>query len=242
MRTKIKLLLMRRDGADEAALENALVHESERLRQEFSGKLDFCRAHRVRDDNLMHIAAGAFDAGRPFDAMLELAVEGAGDFNSLIALCEGLVERLKALIEAAASAALAGTEHIILPGDGRLLVLIANRRLPSFTHAGFLEYWLDYHGPFAREHAPPEAGLFYRQFHTDEAATEKLMRATGFGVGNFDGAAECYYASAEGVRKMMGDTATVDQASDDERKFVDHQRCVTSVFAIAPDCTGHRLT
>jgi hypothetical protein len=241
MRSKIKLLFMCRDGVGEAAMEAALAREAEHLQQSFAGRLSFCRAHRVRDDELKHLAAGAFDAGRPFDAMMEVVIDGAGDFNRLIAQCEGLAQRLGALIEPAASAALAGSEHVILPGDGPLLVLIANRRLPGFTHKAFIDYWLDYHGPFAREHTPPDAGLFYRQFHTDEVATETLIRATGFGVSDFDGAAECYYASAEGVRKLMSDTATVDQATVDEKKFVDHDRCVTSVFTITSDSTSHRL-
>src|SRR3546814_17353031 len=88
-----------------------------------------------------------------------------------------LSARLHPLVDPTRSAALAGTEHIILPGDGPLLVLITNRRLPHFTHDGFIQYWLDYHGPFAREHTPPEVGLRYRQFHTDENATKDLLAA-----------------------------------------------------------------
>lgn len=241
MREKIKLLFMCREGVDETLLEPMLAREAARMQQYFDGRLAFCRAYRVRDEALKQLAAGAFDAGRPFDAMMEIVVEGGAEFNHLITLCDGLAQRLNKLIDPELSAALAGSEHVILPGDGPLLVLITNRRLPNFTHQGFIDYWLGYHGPFAREHTPPDAGLFYRQFHTDEAATEKLIRTTGFGVSDFDGAAECYYASAEGVHKLMNDTATVDQATVDEKKFVDHDRCVTSVFAITPDSTSHHL-
>ncbi|MDB6061646.1 MAG: hypothetical protein JWM78_1749 [Verrucomicrobiaceae bacterium] len=240
MRPKIKLLFVYRDGVADAAFDAALTRQTVRLQQHFEGRLEFCRAYRVRDEELKHVAAGAFDEGRPFDAMLEIVGDNI-DFNKLVGLCEGLGQRLQTLIEPEASAALAGSEHIILPGDGPLLVLIANRRLPNYTHAGFLKYWIEYHGPFAREHTPPDAGLFYRQFHTDEDATRKLLHATGFGVSDFDGAAECYYASAESVRKLMGDTATVDQATVDEKKFVDHERCVTTVFTIAPDSTSQRV-
>src|SRR3546814_11310603 len=103
--------------------------------------------------------------------MWEVAIESDESLDVLIPLLSGLSARLHPLVDPTRSAALAGTEHIILPGDGPLLVLITNRRLPHFTHDGFIQYWLDYHGPFAREHTPPEVGLRYRQFHTD-ARTE----------------------------------------------------------------------
>src|SRR5690606_3406695 len=234
MRFKIKLLLASQPGSDEAALTAALATEVERLQQHCAGRLTPQVGFRLRDDEVARVAAGAFDEGRPFDAMLEIVADAA-DFSALLDACEGFAQRLNDVVDAAGSVALAGSEHVILPGSGPLLVLIANRRLRALSHADFLEYWLDYHGPFAREHTPPEAGLRYRQFHTDEDATARLLRATGLGSGDFDGAAECYYANADAVRQLMGDTTTVDQATADEKKFVDHARCVTSVFTLSDD-------
>src|SRR3546814_2230746 len=106
-----------------------------------------------------------------------------------------------------------GTSHVSLPN------------IPHFTHDGIIQYWLDYHGPFAPEHTPPKVGLRYRQFHTDENATKDLLAATGVVIGDFDGAAECYYLNADAVGDLMGRAEIVDEATEDEKEFVDHERC-----------------
>jgi hypothetical protein len=233
MRSKIKLLFRRRDGVDDARLEQRLAAEAARLEAATKEPLSFCRGYAVADAELLHIAAGAFDAAdRPFDAMMEIVVPQKA-LDDVIDLLDGLGARLADYVDASASAALAGVEHVILPGSGPMFVLIANRRLPSFTHDAFLDYWLNSHGPFTRTHTPPEIGFRYRQFHTSVAPTNRLLAATGFMVGDFDGAAECFYPSAQSVRDLMGRTEIVDQATEDEIKFVDHDRCVTSVFTFS---------
>jgi hypothetical protein len=228
--------------SDDATLEHALAREAGRLQRVFSGRLSFCRAYAVNDADLAKTAAGAFDAAeRPFDAMMEVVTEGYAALLNLIPLFDGLMTRLGDIVEPGASVALAGTEHVILPGTGPLLVLIANRRLPQFTHDGFIDYWLNYHGSFAREHTPPEVGLYYRQFHTDVEATRQLVQVSGLKIGDFDGAAECYYANSDGVRALMSRADVVEQATVDEKEFVDHERCVTSVLEITTESTSHLL-
>jgi hypothetical protein len=59
-----------------------------------------------------------------------------------------------------------------------------------------------------------------------------LLRHTGLAIGDFDGAAECFYRDAATIREMMGRTEVVDEATEDEKKFVDHDRCVTCLFAV----------
>jgi hypothetical protein len=149
-------------------------------------------------------------------------------------LVDGFSESFGDIIDPVRSAALAGSEHVILPGAGPILVTIANRRLARFTHEGFIDYWLGYHGPFARKHTPPEIGLGYRQFHTNEPVTASLLARSGLAIGNFDGAAECHYRDEDAVRLLMGMSEIVDEATEDEKGFVDHARCITSVMNIMP--------
>jgi len=241
MRSKVKLLIVRRPGVPDATLEARLAEEEAAMRARSTQPLAVMRAYAVGDPELYRVAAGEFDgAERPFDAQMDVAADGPS-LDALLPLFDGLGRRLDDVIDPQRSASLAGTEHPILPGAGPLLVTIANRRLPSFDHAGFVQYWLDYHGPFARKNTPPEVGLGYRQFHTDEAATADLMRRTGFAIGDFDGAAECHYRDADAIRMLMGNEAVVDEATVDEREFVDHPRCVTAVLRITPGSEGHLL-
>ncbi len=240
MRSKIKLLMTRRPGVTDAMLEAALAREIDAIAATSPTPLAVTRAYAITDEDLYRTAAGAFDgADRPFDTLMDLACDGAVPPADLAKLLDGLGERLADLVDPAASSALAGTEHVILPGHGPLLVTIANRRLPDYTHEGFIRYWVDYHGPFAREHTPPDAGLYYRQYHTDEAATARLSAGTGFPIADFDGAAECYYPDEAAVRRLMTNDEVVDRATEDEKEFVDHARCVTCVMTISPTSDGH---
>jgi hypothetical protein len=241
MRSKVKLLMVRRPGVSDATLEARLAEEEAAMRARTERPLSVMRAYDAGDPDLYRVAAGEFDgAERPFDAQVDVAADGAV-LDILLPLFDGLGQRLDDVVDLGRSASLAGTEHLILPGAGPLLVTIANRRLARFDHDGFIDYWLDYHGPFARRNTPPEVGLGYRQFHTDETATADLLLRTGFGIGDFDGAAECHYRDADAVRMLMANEAVVDEATVDERAFVDHPRCVTAVLRITPGSEGHVL-
>lgn len=235
MASRIKLLLCRHAGIDDDRLEAALATEAMRLEAELSTTPEVRRAYAIRDESFHKVAAGAFDAAsRPFDAIMDITTADAGDLDRLADRLAGLSGRLDGLVEPAVSGVLGGVEHVIIPGGGPVMVVIANRRLPRFTHEGFLDYWLDYHGPFAREHTPPEIGFRYTQFHADPVLSRRLAQATGFGLCDFDGAAECFYPDQAAVRTLMGLTEVVDQATVDELEFVDHARCVTSVLALRP--------
>jgi hypothetical protein len=227
------VLLSGRDGVDQGDLEQALDAEARRLDARYPHPLSHTRALHLDDQALEATAAGAFSAAPPFDAMMAVALDHGGEVASLGLHLEGLADRFEGLIDPQRSAVMAGSEHVILPGAGQLLVLINNRRLPHLTHDGFIDYWLGYHGPFAREHTPPDAGLRYRQFHADVEPTRSLARAAGLTIDNFDGAAECYYADADRIRYLMSQNEVVAEATIDETQFVDHQRCVTTLFRVS---------
>lgn len=235
MRTKIKLLLKLNEGVEVARLRTPLEAEVARLDAALGAPSSVIVGKAVADPTLHIIAAGAFDASAgPYDAMLEI-IPPEGSVDKAVLLLTGLAGRLGDLVDAGKSAALAGVEHVILPGEGQTFVLIANRRLPHLTHQKFIDYWFGFHADFTRTHTPPEIGMCYRQFHTDVARTEALLGATGFQVGDFDGAAECHYPDEASLRSLMALTEIVDEATEDEVKFVDHERCVTTVFIPSPD-------
>ena len=138
MRWKVKLLFLRRDGIDDAGLEQRLAAEAARLESATTAPLSFCRGYAIADEELLHIAAGGFDAAdRPFDAMMEVIVPEPA-LDEVINLLAGLGERLTDIVDPEASSVLVGTEHVILPGSGPIMVLIANggsSSRPSFWYA-----------------------------------------------------------------------------------------------------------
>ena len=239
MRSKLKFLLALAPGASTQALDAGLRAAETRILSAQPG-IGVLRATRVDDATLQKIGAGAFDAAEPLDAQFEI-ISTHADPAALVPLADALRESLAGLVDPARSVALAGQELQVSTGDGLLLVTIANRRLPQFDHAGFIDYWRNNHSEFAQGNVPPEVGLGYRQFHTDEAATQDLLAITGFAIGDFDGAAECHYRDADGVKMLMGMEDVVARATEDERRFVDHARCATSVMMIAGDSSGHQL-
>jgi hypothetical protein len=101
--------------------------------------------------------------------------------HAAIVLAHGLREQiepaLRALIAEAgdcigmdASALVAGTEHVVKPGDGAILVTMLVSRRAGFTRAAFLERWLVGHGPFGLR----TGASGYRQLH----AGDKLSPGT----------------------------------------------------------------
>lgn len=238
MRTKIKLLFKLNDGVDAARLRAPFEAEIARLDASLTAPSEILIGKAATDPELHVIAAGAFDpSAGPFDVMLEI-IPPHGSIDKASSLLKGLSDRLAGLVDIGASAALVGAEHVVLPGDGGTLVLIANRRLPHLDHQQFIDYWFGFHANFTRTHTPPEIGFRYRQFHTDVTRTEALCAATGFGGGDFDGAAECYYPDDDAMRSLMAIAEIVDEATEDEVKFVDHERCVTTVFVPSQELAG----
>jgi hypothetical protein len=232
MPRKIKLLLAGRTGAT-AGLRAAVDAEWTRLHTAFPGALSHLTAIRRDDPELVRIAAAAFDEGpQDWSAMLEVRVGDEALLAPLIQCLAGLSGRLAAFVDSDRSTVMLGTEHVVIPGGGPIFVLIANRRLPHLTHEKFLRVWEDSHAPFTISNVPPEIGMRYRQFHNDPAAAADVAGTLGLKAENFDGAAECYYRDEAALRELMGRTAVVDLATEDERTFVDHHGCVVAVFDI----------
>jgi hypothetical protein len=163
---------------------------------------------------------------RGFDAVLEAGVPDGSAPEVLLDAVDGLGAELEDWVDPAASAALLGTEHAIVPGDGQVAIVFPLRRLATLTESGFKDYWLNTHADVGRA-VPGLRG--YRQFHADPELSKAAAARAGFGVSDFDGVAEGYYADRAEFTKVMSQPEVVQTALEDERRFIDHSRSPASL-------------
>jgi hypothetical protein len=230
MPLKIRLLLA---GTPAGGLIPLLEAERDRLDKEFPGQLDFVIGKRNGDRELELIAAGDFGVMPcDFDAIMEIVLKDEAVLKPFAASMASFGQRFSKQIDAAKSTVMAGQEFVIIPGTGPSYVLICNRHLPHLSHDQFLQIWHDNHAPLAVNNGSADIGMRYRQFHNDIGKAADLAVGMGLGVQDFDGAAECYYDSGAIIRDLMAHEEIVEEATEDEKKFVDHDRCVTALFSI----------
>jgi hypothetical protein len=231
MRNKIMLLLAQSDTQPPGTLEPPLASEGQRVRKFLPKGAFHRRAFHLPDDPTQQIAHATEMGEAPgsFDAVFEVGAEGA-TWTELIPAVQGLVERLKELVNPARSAVIAGTEHVIVPGEQPLLLVFALRRLPSLTSEEFHNYWLNKHADVGRA-VPGLQG--YRQFHADQKATETAAEAAGVAITDFEGAAEGYYQDLNSFLEIMSKPEVTADAIEDEKKFIYHSRSVIGLFRVA---------
>jgi len=76
----------------------------------------------------------------------------------LIQAVDGLGDRLGRVINLAKSAVIAGTEHVIIPGEQPLMIFFALRRLEALSSEDFHDYWLHDHSQVALD-VPESEGI-----------------------------------------------------------------------------------
>ncbi len=156
-------------------------------------------------------------AGPAFTAAVHLSFEDGAPEPELV--LQGLAKTLDGVADPSACAVVAGTEHIIVPGQQQLLLAMAIRRLPELTHERFEEHWSTVHADLGRS-VPGSEG--YRQVRTDDALIRRVAPASGFGLVDLDGAALAYYSSHEAMLRILGDPDVSGRLMEDERTFIDH--------------------
>ncbi|MBE0595892.1 MAG: EthD domain-containing protein [Desulfuromonadales bacterium] len=230
MYRKVQLLLAARPGKSLDDLDARLAAEGERVRALLPGDARHLRAVRLADDPTAQTVHAAEMKGEPasFEAVFEVGSPG-GDWAELTALFAGVVRNLADWIVAEKSAVIAGTEHVILPGECPLLLIFALRRLPALTSPQFHDYWLNRHAEVARTVPVLRA---YRQFHADAKASAAAGRALGLGIVDFEGAAQGYYRDIGDFMAIMAQPAVVADALADEKRFIDHGRSVLGLYRV----------
>jgi len=124
-------------------------------------------------------------------------------------------------VEAAPRAALGlvGTQHIVKPGDGDLLVVMLARRRAELSHAAFCARWLEGHARFGLA----TAASGYRQLHAHEAPAED----------GFDGAGLVFFRDLDHVAQGRAAPEIAKAATADEMEFIDHSRSMLMLFRMS---------
>jgi EthD domain len=163
-------------------------------------------------------AHGQETSGVPrFAAAIHVSLADRDDF--LVDAVRGVGADFGQFIDPARSAALAGGEHVIVPGEERLMLAMAIRRLPSLTHEQYVEHWSTVHAELGRK-VPGSQG--YRQVRPVEPLSRQVADTAGLGVADLDGVALAYYSDEEAFFSIMGNAEVTSSLLADEQTFIDH--------------------
>ncbi len=114
------------------------------------------------------------------------------------------------------SVLLRGTEYLVKPGDGAILVLMLVRRCSDFSHQAFRDRWLHGHAPFGLQ----TAASGYRQLHPHEEPAPD----------GFDGAGLVFFRDLDHVADARAAPEIAREATRDEMQFIDHSRSMLAMF------------
>jgi hypothetical protein len=134
-----------------------------------------------------------------FDAAVELSVPGRQCLPALVDCLAEIRQCAGYAIDSPRSAAVAGTDVVIVEGEGPVRLVYGMRRKPGTSHSEFCRYWEKRYTNVTRI-TPGVAG--YRQLHGDRDASKRAAAAAGVGLHDVDGVALHWYRS-------MQDFATV---------------------------------
>jgi hypothetical protein len=145
-----------------------------------------------------------------------------GPTSETLATLSAALHGAAGMIDLARSALLIGTEHVVKPGDGAILVTMLTRRRPGFTPATYRDRWLGKHAPFGL--CIGAAG--YRQLHIDDMPYPGLPSTD-----RFDGAGMVFFRDAAHMAAARAAPEVTQDATRDEMRFIDHAQSMLAMFA-----------
>jgi hypothetical protein len=198
--------------AELAPVEGSEPALAERLREVAR---DLTAHLRLEVASLRRVEGDPFGPRTRWRAALELR----GDEADLIGCVSGLAARLGAALDAAASTALVGEEHVLL-GAARAPVRYqyVMRRRADFSHEAYLRRYLEGHARFGLR-TPGILG--YVQVHRAPGLSERAARAAGLGGHAADSVSELQLASLDGFLRAIAGSSIGAEAGADEEQFVD---------------------
>jgi len=114
-----------------------------------------------------------------------------------------------------------GTQHLVVPGSGNIVVVMLVKRKAGLTPQQFRRRWLEGHAPFGL--ATGAAG--YRQLHPEHPPDDD----------SFDGAGMVFFRDRDHVSWVRSGPAVAQAATRDEMAFIDHGRSMLAMFRFRPD-------
>lgn len=227
---KVQMLLHKTKSTPLDLLEEKISSETNRITSLLPESNSCLSAIRLKDDPIRRIAHSEEipESAESFDAMFEVGAEN-GDLSQLAMPLRKVILQLNEYIDSARSAVIAGTEHIILPGQEPLMLILAIRFPAAMREDSYHDYWLNKHSEVARK-VPVLRG--YRQFHANERVSRDIGKLLDIGIVDFNGTAQGYYRDVKDFLDIMAQPEVVADAIKDEKNFIDHSRSVMGLFKI----------
>jgi hypothetical protein len=171
--------------------------------------------------HVAHLIDDPFDLGSEWTAVLEFH----GDVKWFVAELAGLADRLGPTVDAARSAAVLGTDHIIFerpldPSVPPVKMYYALFGYDGYDPEEFARMWRDGHAPLV--HSSPYQ-VTYHQLHGDSESTAAACAAAGLGITDIAGVAHEEFANKEALAAAAIDPELA-QERDDVGLFADRER------------------
>jgi hypothetical protein len=158
----------------------------------------------------------------PFDVLVEVRLPGA-DAGSSDVVRRAVSTELgpDPAFDPGRSAVVAGVEHTVVPGSGRVFAVGLVRRRPDLAREDFLAHWRDRHVAFARR---VSGSTGYRQLHADAELSAAVAAELGIPDAGFDGAGLMFAPDLGSMAQVRASPEVRRDATEDEMRFVDHSR------------------
>jgi hypothetical protein len=151
------------------------------------------------------------------DLGLELGLPDEASFDPLIERIDTVLSKIRDLVDAERSVAIAGPEYVLVTGDGPFQLYRCFGKRDDIGLDQFKSHFLNIHSQFGivLPGRPP-----YRQLHRDEAATEQLRVITGFTHQPIDGVAQLLFYGPEAFAGLGADPERAKATSADGDLFI----------------------